>query len=99
MGPLVVLPAIRSGPLPKEALPPVLSNIIKPYGSQWRSGIRVGKNHWRVLLQLLMSMLMLTQVRHLDQKALLPDPPSPDQGEDRTSEEESSGEEIKSKGR
>lgn len=45
VGPLVVLPAIRSGPLPAEALPPVLSNIIKPYGSQWRGGIRVGKNH------------------------------------------------------
>lgn len=44
VGPLVVLPSIRSGPLPAEALPPVLSNIIKPYGSQWRSGISVGKN-------------------------------------------------------
>lgn len=43
-----------------------------------------------------MSMLMLTCI-HLDQKALFPDPPSPDQDEDQTSEEESSGEEIKSK--
>lgn len=45
-----------------------------------------------------MSMLMLTCI-HLDQKALIPDPPTPDQDldEDQTSEEESSGEEIKSK--
>lgn len=42
-----------------------------------------------------MSMLMLTCVP-LDQKAMLPDPPSPDQDEDQTAEEESSGEEIKS---
>lgn len=45
-------------------------------------------------------MLMLTCIHHLDQqKALLPDPPSPDQDqdEDQTSEEESSGEELKSK--
>ncbi|XP_056870116.1 zona pellucida sperm-binding protein 3-like [Takifugu flavidus] len=74
-GPLVVLPAVRSGPLPAEVLPPVLSNIIKPYGSQWRSGIRVDQP-----------------------KALLPDPPSPDQDEDQTSEEESSGDGIKNGG-
>lgn len=50
-----------------------------------------------IFFLLLMSMLTLTCVHHLDQKALLPDPPSPDQDEDQTPEEESSGEEIKSK--
>lgn len=46
MGPLVVLPAPRSGPLPAQDLPPILGNILKPrlYGSLWRSGIRVGEN-------------------------------------------------------
>lgn len=51
-----------------------------------------------IFLLVLMSVLMLTCVHHLDQpKALLPDPPSPDQDEDQSSEEESSGDEIKSK--
>lgn len=46
MGPLVVLPAPRSGPLPAQDLPPVLNNILKPrpYGSQWRSVSAVGKS-------------------------------------------------------
>lgn len=96
VGPLVILPAIRSGPLPAESLPPVLSNIIKPYGSQWRGGIRVGKN--RSMGASSSGGLTLTCVHRLDQqKAPLPEPPSPDQEEDQTSEEESSGEEIKSK--
>ncbi|GLD66741.1 zona pellucida sperm-binding protein 3-like protein [Lates japonicus] len=42
VGPLLVLPAKqKSGPLPVEDLPPVLSKISRPalYGSQWRSGM------------------------------------------------------------
>lgn len=41
VGPLVVLPAMKSGPLPAEDLPPILNKLIKPrlYGSQWRSGL------------------------------------------------------------
>lgn len=52
VGPLVVLPGVRSNPLPAEALPPVLHNIIKSYGSQWRSGIQVGKNPFQRNLRL-----------------------------------------------
>lgn len=47
VGPLLVLPVMqKSGPLPEEELPSVLTKISRPalYGSQWRSGIsRVGK--------------------------------------------------------
>ncbi|XP_071386785.1 zona pellucida sperm-binding protein 3-like [Centroberyx affinis] len=42
VGPMLVLPARqKSGPLPVEELPPLLSKISRPalYGSQWRSGI------------------------------------------------------------
>ncbi|XP_070704156.1 zona pellucida sperm-binding protein 3-like [Pempheris klunzingeri] len=42
VGPLLVLPAKqKSGPLPVEELPPLLSKISRPalYGSKWRSGI------------------------------------------------------------
>lgn len=41
VGPLMVLPAMKSGPLPAEDLPPILNKLIKPrlYGSQWRSGV------------------------------------------------------------
>lgn len=52
VGPLVVLPGVRSNPLPAEALPPVLNNIVKSYGSQWRSGIQVGKNPFQSSLGL-----------------------------------------------
>ncbi|XP_070779338.1 zona pellucida sperm-binding protein 3-like [Enoplosus armatus] len=42
VGPMLVLPVEKkSGPLPEEELPPVLSKISRPalYGSQWRGGI------------------------------------------------------------
>uniref|UniRef100_UPI0037E931B3 zona pellucida sperm-binding protein 3-like n=1 Tax=Semicossyphus pulcher TaxID=241346 RepID=UPI0037E931B3 len=42
VGPMLVLPGkSKSGPLPEEELPPVLSKISRPalYGSQWRSGV------------------------------------------------------------
>ena len=45
MGPMLVLPAKqKSGPLPVEELPPVLSKISRPalYGSHWRSGMNNG---------------------------------------------------------
>lgn len=94
VGPLLVLPAPRSGPLPAQDLPPVLKNILKPrlYGSEWRSGIRAGKN----LVQEPSSSggAELTCLHLPDQKALLPDAPTPDQEE---SSEDASGEELKSK--
>lgn len=93
MGPLVVLPFPRSGPLPDQDLPPVLKNILKPrlYGSQWRSGIQIGNK----LFQQPSSSrgFMLTSIHLLDQKAPLPHPPAPDQEEP---SEDSSGEELKS---
>ncbi|XP_067426687.1 zona pellucida sperm-binding protein 3-like [Thunnus thynnus] len=41
VGPVLVLPTKKSGPLPVEDLPPVLHKISRPtlYGSQWKSGI------------------------------------------------------------
>uniref|UniRef100_A0A3B5B2M3 Zona pellucida sperm-binding protein 3 n=1 Tax=Stegastes partitus TaxID=144197 RepID=A0A3B5B2M3_9TELE len=41
VGPVMVLPSRKSGPLPVEDLPPVLNKISRPalYGSQWRSGM------------------------------------------------------------
>uniref|UniRef100_A0A3P8SKR3 Zona pellucida sperm-binding protein 3 n=1 Tax=Amphiprion percula TaxID=161767 RepID=A0A3P8SKR3_AMPPE len=41
LGPVMVLPSRRSGPLPLEELPPVLNKISRTalYGSRWRSGI------------------------------------------------------------
>lgn len=94
VGPLLVLPAPRSGPLPAQDLPPVLKNILKPhlYGSQWRSGIRPGKN----LVQEPSSSggAELTCLHLPDQQVLLPDAPRPDQDE---TSEDASGEELKSK--
>lgn len=93
VGPLLVLPAPRSGPLPAQDLPLVLKNILKPrlYGSQWRSGVRAGKN----LVQEPSSSggAELTCLHFPDQKALLPDAPTPDQ----ETSEDASGEELKSK--
>lgn len=94
VGPLVVLPAPRSGPLPAQELPPVLKNLLKPrlYGSQWRSGVRDGKNLFQ--LSSCSGGFKPTCICLLDQKkALLPDAPTPDQ----ESSEDASGEELTSK--
>lgn len=91
VGPLVVLPAPRSGPLPAQDLPHVLSNVLKPrlYGSQWRSGI--GKKQRQQPSSA--GGLTLTCSQLLDQKVPLPEEPTPDQ----ETLEDASGEELKCK--
>lgn len=94
VGPLVVLSAPRSGPLPARDLPPVLNNILqpRPYGSQWRSVPAVGESLFQPPPP--SGGLQLTCVGLVDQKAPPPDVPSPDQEE---TSEEASGEELESK--
>lgn len=94
LGPMVVLPAPRSGPLPAQDLPPVLDNILKPrpYGSQWRSVSAVGKSRFQPPPS--SGGLKLTYVVLVDhKKAPPPDVPSPNQ----ETSEDASGEELESK--